>query len=97
MEVVPDRPNRKGGRLWASLVGPLFGLYYPCPDALEDEGQFRVALNHSRLAKLWCAVYSEEEVDALLAAYGGVKLPVKMSVHLDYDSYRVEQYRRTGR
>lgn len=59
--------------LYASLTGPLIGVYVPLPSDSESEN--RVMLNDSKLAKLWCAVYTEDEVDHQIKEYGGVKLP----------------------
>jgi hypothetical protein len=41
----------------------------------DDEGENRVLLNESALAKLWCSIYTSEEVDRHIAEFGGVKLP----------------------
>lgn len=72
---------------YASLVGPLLGLYYPLPDGTEL--QQRLMLNTSRLRGLWCAVYDEGEVDRMLLTHGGEKLPESMAKQLDYDHHKV--------
>ena len=58
---------------YASLVGPLIGLYLPLP--LQDDAANRRLLNASKLAKLWCSIYTEKAVDAAIAKHGGIKLP----------------------
>lgn len=73
--------------LYASLTGPLIGLYYPLP--FDDERICRVALNTSKLAKLWCAVYTREQVDSAIAEFGGARLADKFAGNLDYDSHAV--------
>ena len=75
-------------KLYASLMGPLLGMYYPLP--FDDEGKCRVALNSSSLAKLWCSVYTSKVVDESIAKYGGIKLPDEYARKLDYDSHVVE-------
>lgn len=72
---------------YASLIGPLLGIYYPLP--FEDEEKNRLALNTSRLKNLWCRVYSEEEVNRQIKSFGGIKLPVSQASNLDYDSAAV--------
>jgi hypothetical protein len=62
----------KEKQLYASLTGPLIGLYYPIGD---DEGRGRLALNESKLEKLWCSVYTESQVDEQITQFGGMKLP----------------------
>jgi hypothetical protein len=71
-------------RYYASLVGPLVGLYYPMPSELSYE-QCHHAMNTSKLAKLWCAIYTEEQVDGFLVKYGGQKLNSVRASTLDYD------------
>ena len=78
-------------KLYASLIGPLLGLYYPCPSSIKSSLAFRVALNSSKLSKLWCSVYTEEEVDEQIAISGGTKLPESYGGKLDYDSYKVQE------
>lgn len=62
----------KKEQLYASLTGPLLGLYFPIG---EDEGAGRLALNESKLEKLWCSVYKESDVDKQIEQFGGRKLP----------------------
>lgn len=69
---------------YASLVGPLLGVYYPLP--FEEEFKNREAMRTSRLKHLWHNIYSEAEVDAAIKEFGGIKLPI---CRLDYDSYDV--------
>ena len=65
-------------RHYASLTGPLLGLYYPLP--LEgDHEQWALALNESKLARLWCSIYTEGEVDRQITKYGGAKLPSRLA------------------
>lgn len=78
---------------YASLIGPLLGLYYPLPnfvdnDALNDFAQ-RTALNTSKLKNLWCAIYDDADVDAQIAEYGGYRLPTSCAHQLDYDAHAV--------
>jgi len=76
---------------YASLIGPLLGVYYPLP--FEDELENRVALNSSRLEKLWCAIYEREQVELYIRRFGGTMLPEKYARALDYDSFLVDQAR----
>ncbi len=66
--------------LYASLTGPLIGVYIPLP--YDDEGENRALLNKSKLAKLWCSVYTEDQVDGMIEEHGGVKLPARWSLNL---------------
>lgn len=75
---------------YASLVGPLLGVYYPLPFADDDTN--RLALSTSRLRYLWCAVYSRAEVDEQIAQWGGILLGDEYARHLDYDSHVVSEY-----
>lgn len=59
-------------KLYASLTGPLLGLYFPVG---ADEAAARRDLNESKLARLWCSVYPEKIVDEQIQRWGGVKLP----------------------
>lgn len=79
-------------KYYASLVGPLLGVYYPLP--FDDEGTNRIALNTSRLQRLWHSVYRREGVEAQIELYGGVMLPDEYARRLDYDSYKVGCYER---
>lgn len=72
-------------KLYASLVGPLLGVYYPLP--FENGTKARIALNTSRLSKLWCSVYSADETKKLVEKHGGLILDDKFSKYLDYDSH----------
>lgn len=76
--------------LFASLTGPLLGVYYPLPFA--DENSARRALNSSGLKRLWCSVYTREQVAEQLDTYGGVQLPDTFARKLDYDSWEVEHH-----
>jgi len=62
----------KKERMYASLTGPLLGLYFPLPDQSEMEN--RTLLNKSKLAKLWCSIYPESEVNKLVATGRCIKL-----------------------
>jgi hypothetical protein len=76
---------------YASLVGPLLGVYYPLP-AFDSEVEERVALNTSRLSLVWCTIYNEEEVDRQMKQFpGSVKLPDRFAALLDYDSHEVNR------
>lgn len=86
----PPQPQRAPKpRLYASLVGPLLGLYYPIPASLPDDESCRVALASSRLAKLWCAIYTEEQVDECVRKFGGHKLDPRYAGFLEYDTFAV--------
>jgi hypothetical protein len=78
-------------RLYASLVGPLCGLYYPLPACCKNPLHARLMMNQSRLRSLWHSLYTEAEADAAIALYGGMKLPAGLGEKLDYDSFVVEQ------
>lgn len=67
---------------YASLIGPLFGLYYPLPPDLENEELMRVALNTSRLKDLWCSIYTKEETERQIGKYGGLILPNAIAYNL---------------
>lgn len=75
---------------YASLTGPLLGLYYPIEADSKD--QARVMINTSKLKGLWCSIYRDDELDEQLAQFGGIKLPMGFTRKLDYDSYAVDQY-----
>jgi len=77
--------------MYASLIGPLNGIYYPLP--FEDDTKNRIALNTSRLKSLWCSIYNEEETNTCILKYGGFKLPEFYANELDYDTYVVSLVR----
>ena len=74
---------------YASLMGPLLGLYYPLP--FDNERQNRIALNTSRLKGLWCSVYTRKDVEDQIRQFGGMMLPDEFANKLDYDSFAVEK------
>ncbi len=76
-------------RYYASLMGPLLGVYYPLP--FQQERKNRAALNTSRLKSLWCSVYSREEVERQVKQFGGYIMPDEFADKLDYDSFAVEE------
>lgn len=77
---------------YASLVGPLLGVYFPLPTELTNRVAEGVALNTSKLQRLWCSVYDEKEVDRMIKQFGGKKLPDHpFASQLDYDSHEVER------
>lgn len=76
-------------KYYASLTGPLLGLYFPLPDQLATREQRWLAMNSSKLAKLWCSVYDEQEVDRQIKQFGGEKLSDRLSRSLDYDHHTV--------
>lgn len=77
-------------KFYASLIGPLLGLYYPLPQVFDDSPERqRLAMNSSRLAKLWHSVYSSDEVDRQIKEFGGLKLPDEFARRLDYDHHAV--------
>jgi hypothetical protein len=77
-------------RRYASLTGPLLGLYYPLPFVQEDAN--RAALNSSRLKSLWCDIYSAEQADELIKQFGGRKLENVYAQQLDYASAVVHKF-----
>jgi hypothetical protein len=83
------------GRFYASLVGPLLGVYYPLPLAFTNS-QCRAALNTSRLRNLWHSVYTGAEVTKQIAQFGGVALAVSFADKLDYDSHIVAEWAGAG-
>lgn len=76
-------------KFYASLTGPLLGLYFPLPDDLQTRQQRGVALNSSKLAANWCSVYTKKEVAEQIAQFGGMKLPDEYARRLDYDHHQV--------
>lgn len=70
--------------LYASLIGPLLGIYYPLPT--NDETTARLMIGSSKLSKLWCSIYSSEYVEECIKRYGGMKLPDSCAQNLDYDT-----------
>ena len=76
---------------YASLTGPLLGLYFPLPDELVSHNARACALNTSRLSRIWCSVYTREEALASVEKWGGSLLDDRYAARLDYDSYAVLQ------
>lgn len=76
-------------RSYASSMGPLLGLYYPLP--FDNELQNRKALNTSRLSKVWCSVYSRDQVEEQIKQFGGLMLPDEFATKLDYDAFAVDE------
>lgn len=74
--------------LYASLTGPLLGIYY-CVEC-TDEIEARVMLNTSSLKKLWCSMYTYEETRVNINKYGGMMFHGNV---LDYDSTEVSRLR----
>lgn len=72
--------------LYASLTGPLLGLYFPLPRFLNPMSA-RVALNTSKLKGLWCSVYTREEVGRQIKQFGGLMLDDGYARLLDFDSH----------
>lgn len=75
-------------KYYASLIGPLLGVYYPLSNEF-DSVQRRMALNTSKLRMLWHSIYTTEEVDQSIQIWGGVKLPDEFAKKLDYGSHAV--------
>lgn len=69
-------------KYYASLVGPLLGLYFPLP--FEEKDLNRRALRSSKLKHLWCAIYSRVEVEQHIRMYGGQILADRFIDQLDY-------------
>jgi hypothetical protein len=80
----------QNARFYASLIGPLLGVYYPLP--FTSQVQNRIALSTSRLKDLWCSVYPDFEVDLQIKQFGGLKLPETFAQWLDYDSDAVDRW-----
>jgi hypothetical protein len=87
--------ERNSSQLYASLVGPLLGVYYPLPLQFNN-AQCRAALNTSRLKNLWHSVYTAAEVQRQIAAYGGIALDAGFADKLDYDSHIVAEWAGVG-
>lgn len=66
--------------MYASLTGPLVGLYFPLPSKSEEEN--RIALNQSKLQNLWCSIYTEKEVNEHIKKYGGQKLDAHFALRI---------------
>lgn len=79
-------------KYYASLIGPLRGVYYPLPDELASEGKRRMAMNTCRLKDMWHSIYLAADVQRqALDFYDSVVLPDDFAKKLDYDSHAVEQ------
>jgi hypothetical protein len=74
---------------YASLIGPLLGLYFPLPDA--PEAVQRVMMNTSRLKNLWHSIYTEEQAKDGVEKFGGALLPDSQAKALDYSSFEVQK------
>lgn len=74
---------------YASLVGPLLGLYFPLPPELETEVQRRLGLITSGLKLKWCGIYPEQDTRDMVDRFGGVILPDHFAKQLDYDHFEV--------
>jgi hypothetical protein len=79
---VPVQYYEEQGMLYASLTGPLLGLYYPLPT--DDKEVARVMLSTSSLKQLWCSIYTETEAQHCVAKYSGMLLPEEYAKRLDY-------------
>lgn len=75
-------------KLYASLVGPLLGLYLEAPDEVQTPNEFSAALTNSKLRYLWCSIYTREQVERQIKDYGGAFLPSENAAHFwnDVDS-----------
>ena len=68
-------------KMYASLTGPLLGVYFPLPEG--DESEQRELLNSSKLKNIWCAIYTEDHVDDLARNHPGIiKLPKPFAMKL---------------
>ena len=74
---------------YASLIGPLLGVYYPVN--AKDEHTARLMLNSSKLAKLWCGIYDPEMTQGLICDHGGIMLDDAYAQRLDYNCHFVEE------
>lgn len=79
-------------RYYASLIGPMLGLYYPMPAGF-NKAQCRAAMNSSRMKSLWMSVYPRDEVVKQIEEFGGLMLPDQFAKQLDYDSAVVEGWK----
>lgn len=77
-------------RFYASLTGPLRGYYLELPAEINSTVKGRAAMLSSQFGReLWCEVYTEEVVDAMIDDYGGAKLPILPGGMLNYDYHAV--------
>jgi hypothetical protein len=76
-------------KLYASLTGPLLGLYLPLP--FDNPIAARLALNTSKIKSLWCSVYTRAEAEQSIRDFGGQILPASMAKHLDYDAHELRK------
>jgi hypothetical protein len=80
--------------LYASLTGPLLGVYYPVPT--DDDTEACLMLNTSKLKSLWCSLYTEDEALVQINRHGGLMLDAGFAKRLDYDSHAVYLATRQG-
>ncbi len=80
-------------RLYASLVGPFLDKYCRIPGA-RDETEARLMCNADpKFQKLWCSMYTLDEVREHIKKYGGEIIVIK---ELMYDDNVINRYRATG-
>ena len=72
-------------RYFVSLTGPLLGLYLDVDAPSEDH--LRLAMHHSKLKELWCAIYNPEAFES----YGAFTLHKVRFDRLPFDHHDYEQ------
>lgn len=77
-------------RYYASLTGPLLGLYLPLPIRPDVEKQDAcdlgaLLLNNSKMARLWCSIYEQGYAAELVGRFGGLLLPNEHAARLLVD------------
>ncbi len=84
---------------YASLTGPLLGWFYELPfeELVTDKGSaqviYGVMLNTSKLASLWCAVYTWEDLLKQEAEGYTDTRKIIQGGQLDYQSHEVSKAR----
>lgn len=85
-------------RYYASLIGPLCGVFFPLP--LDGAPNLEIAkmvggimLNTSRLKSQWHTTYDRAEVERQITEFGNhcTMLPDAYASQLDYNSHEVQK------
>lgn len=88
-QYLAERMKQAGFRCpYASLAGPLIGVFYPLP--FENELANRFALNNSKLKDLWCSVYSADQCHEMEEDPRYVFLDPKLRHALGFGTHAVE-------
>ena len=70
-------------KCYASLIGPLLGIYYPIPIcSLQHIDVVGILLSSTKLRSLWCSVYPTHEARRCVDNYGGLLLPDEFAMRL---------------